>query len=73
MALRSSEGLCYNRTVAYGVLHLTGLQDGHTYRIDVVGKNRAGLWQGQRFRDTEFIAPGDLEGNSTPTWTVDLP
>lgn len=53
-----------------GTLHLTGLQNGHTYRVDVVGKNSAGHWQGQRFRDTEFVAPGNPEGNSSPSWTV---
>ncbi|MBN2137270.1 MAG: hypothetical protein JW720_05655 [Sedimentisphaerales bacterium] len=53
-------------------LHLTGLQDGHTYRVDVIGKNSAYHWQGQRFLDTEFIAPGNPEGNSTPSWIVSL-
>lgn len=53
-----------------GTLHLAGLQDGHTYRVDVLGKNSAGQWQGQRFRDTEFITPGNPEGNSSASWTV---
>lgn len=55
-----------------GTLHLTGLEDGHTYRVDVLGRNSAGQWQGRRFRDTEFIAPGHPEGNAGPTWTVVL-
>jgi hypothetical protein len=53
-----------------GILHLTNLEEGHTYRIDVIGKNSAGLWQGQRFRDTEFITPGNPEGSSSASWTV---
>ncbi len=59
-------------TQVTGTLHLTGLDDGHSYRVDVIGKNSAGLWQGQRFRDTEFVAPGNPEGNSSATWLVDL-
>jgi hypothetical protein len=55
-----------------GTLHLTGLEDGHTYHVDVIGKNSAGLWQGQRFRDTEFITPGNPDGNSSAAWTVVL-
>lgn len=55
---------------AVGELHLTNLEDGHTYHVDVLGKNSAGLWQGERFRDTDFIAPGNPEGNSSPSWTV---
>ncbi|MFC1780810.1 hypothetical protein ACFLZ8_00920 [Planctomycetota bacterium] len=53
-----------------GTLHLSGLEDGHTYRVDVLGKNSANLWQGERFGDTEFIAPGNPEGNSSASWTV---
>ncbi len=54
----------------YGQIHLTGLQNGHTYHVDVIGKNSAGLWQGQQFRDTDFFAPGNPEGNSSAEWTV---
>lgn len=54
-----------------GNIHLSGLQNGHTYRVDVVGKNTAGLWQGQSFGDTGFAAPGRAEGNSSRSWTVD--
>ncbi|MHC4744623.1 MAG: hypothetical protein ACYS8Z_22140 [Planctomycetota bacterium] len=66
MALRSSEGLCYNRAVAYRVLHLTGLQDGHTYRVDAVGKPVAGAAL-QRYRIHRPRRPGrklhsDLDG-----------
>ncbi|HML72963.1 MAG TPA: lamin tail domain-containing protein [Anaerohalosphaeraceae bacterium] len=55
----------------YGRIHLDGLQHGHTYRVDVIGKNSAGLWQGQRFRDTDFFAPGKIDGNSSAEWTVE--
>ena len=55
----------------YGQINLSGLQNGHSYRVDVVGKNSAGLWQGLQFRDTNFFAAGNLEGNSSATWTVD--
>jgi len=55
-----------------GTLHLTDLQDGHTYRVDVFGKNSADQWQGERFRDTEFIGLGNPEGNSSASWTVVL-
>jgi len=55
----------------YGRIHLDGLQQGHTYHVDVIGKNSAGLWQGQRFRDTDFFAPGNCDGNSSAEWTVD--
>ncbi len=54
-----------------GTLSLAGLQNGHTYRVDVVGKNSAGLWQGQQFSDTDFVALGNAEGNSSQVWTVD--
>ena len=56
----------------YGRIDLTGLQHGHTYRVDVIGKNSAGLWQGRRFRDTDFFAPGNADGNSSAEWTVDI-
>ena len=56
-----------------GTITLTGLEDGHTYRVDVLGKNSAGLWQGQTFGvNTGFVAPGNPEGNSSDSWTVDL-
>jgi hypothetical protein len=56
-----------------GTIHLTGLQDGHTYRVEVLGKNSAGLWQGQDFgNETGFIIPGNPEGNSSAQWTVDI-
>ena len=54
-----------------GVLSLTGLENGHSYRVDVIGKNSAEHWQGQQFASTDFFAPGDSEGNSSATWTVD--
>jgi hypothetical protein len=53
-------------------VHLTGFQQGHSYHVDVVGKNSAGLWQGQQFRDTSFIAQGNSEGNASAVWTVDF-
>lgn len=56
----------------YGQIQLTGLQNGHTYRVDVIGKNSAGLWQGQPFWGTDFVASGKSEGNSSATWTVDI-
>ena len=55
-----------------GELHLTSLDNGHTYRVDVLGKNSAGQWQGQRFGDTEFITPGNPEGNASASWTLVL-
>ncbi len=56
-----------------GELSLTGLVDGHTYRVDVLGKNSAGLWQGQTVgTDTGFAAPGNPDGNSSQSWTVNL-
>lgn len=55
-----------------GTLQLTGLKDGHTYRVEVIGKNSAGLWQGRQFRNTDFFAPGDPNGASSDAWTVDL-
>ncbi|MBN1816084.1 MAG: lamin tail domain-containing protein, partial [Sedimentisphaerales bacterium] len=56
----------------FGRIELTGLEHGHTYRVDVVGKNSAGHWQGQPFGpNTGFVAPGDPEGNHSPEWTVD--
>ena len=56
-----------------GVLNLTNLEDGHTYYVDVLGKNSAGMWQGQTFgENTGFVVPGDPEGNSSQSWTVDL-
>lgn len=54
-----------------GQIALTGLQDGHSYRVDVAGKNSAGLWQGQPFGATGFTASGNAEGNSSRTWRVD--
>lgn len=55
----------------YGRISLTGLQNGHTYSVEVTGKNSAGHWQGTQFRDTDFIASGNIEGNSSAAWTVD--
>ena len=55
----------------YGQILLTGLQNGHAYRVDVIGKNSAGLWQGQSFGATDYVALGKSEGNSSATWTVD--
>ncbi|MBN1125612.1 MAG: lamin tail domain-containing protein [Sedimentisphaerales bacterium] len=56
----------------FGRIELTGLEHGHTYRVDVIGKNSADHWQGQPFgENTGFVAPGDPEGNQSPTWTVD--
>ena len=56
-----------------GTLILTNLEDGHTYRVDVLGRNSAGLWQGQTFgENTGFSVPGNPEGNSSESWTVDL-
>ncbi len=54
-----------------GSIHLTGLQNGHSYRVDVRGKNSAGLWQGEPYGDTGFVVPGLLEGNPSRTWKVD--
>jgi len=59
---------------ALATLTITGLQDGHTYRVDVLGKNSAGLWQGQPFgHDTDFVTPGNPDGNPSAEWTVQLP
>ena len=55
----------------YGQINLSGLQNGHSYRVDVIGKNSAGLWQGQQFGSTVFNALGNPDGNSSYTWTVD--
>ncbi len=55
----------------FGVIHLTGLHNGHTYRVDVRGKNSAGLWQGEAYADTGFVVPGLLDGNPSRTWTID--
>jgi hypothetical protein len=56
-----------------GTISLSGLEDGHTYRVEVVGRNSAGLWQGQSFgTNTGFTAPGDPAGCSTESWTVSL-
>ena len=60
-----------NPVAIYGPIELTNLPHGHTYRVEVIGKNSAGLWQGQQFRDTEFYAPGNPEGNSSQSWTVE--
>ncbi len=56
-----------------GVLEITGLEHGHTYRVDVLGRNSAGLWQGQTVGiNTGFMTPGDPQGTPSRTWTVDL-
>jgi hypothetical protein len=55
----------------YGQINLTGLQNGHSYRVDVLGRNSAGLWQGEPFGSSGFTALGNAEGNSSHTWTVD--
>lgn len=56
----------------FGTIHLTGLQIGHSYRVDVRGKNSAGLWQGEPYGDTGFVVPGLLDGNRSRTWTIDI-
>ncbi|NLH16823.1 MAG: lamin tail domain-containing protein, partial [Phycisphaerae bacterium] len=55
----------------FGTIHLTGLQHGHSYRVDVRGKNSAGLWQGEPYGDTGFIVPGLFDGNRSRTWRID--
>jgi hypothetical protein len=45
---------------------LSGLQNGHTYAVYVLGKNTEGLWPG----DLGGICLGDPNGNPSGTWTV---
>ena len=40
-------------------INLTGLQDGHTYQVSVLGKNTERLWPGE----LSGIVPGNPEGN----------
>lgn len=48
-------------------INLTGLQDGHTYQVSVLGKNTEMLWPGE----LGGIVPGNPEGNLSQSWTVD--
>lgn len=49
----------YDPCYVNSFIELSGLQDGHTYRVEVVGRNAAGMWQD--------------ENNATVshTWTID--
>lgn len=47
-------------------ISLTGLTDGLTYTVYVLGKNTEGLWPG----DLNNLLPADPAGNASRSWTV---